>query len=126
MRLATLTVAIAGLALAGCSERSAATVKVSVVDACPGGKVRPVCRSRQDQCVTPYVDAGKSCSSSSQCKGKCIVDLTVHCDALGNCTSRNPPETGARILGTCQVDNDPCGAFILVENGVAQAPVHVD
>jgi hypothetical protein len=126
MRLTGFTVAIASIALVGCSDRSAKTIGMSVVDTCPGGAVRPVCMSQQDKCVTQFPDAGKTCSTSSQCKGKCMVDLTAYCDSQGKCSAREPPETGARVLGTCQVDDNPCGSFIFVEGGVAQAPVHSD
>ena len=126
MRLTRFILALALAALVGCSDRSSKTISVSAVDSCPGGAVRPLCMSQQDKCVTPFPDAGKNCSSSSQCKGKCMVDLTAHCDGKGKCTEPEVPETGAKILGTCQVDDDPCGSFILVEGGVAQAPFHVD
>jgi hypothetical protein len=47
-------------------------------------------------CVVAYKDAGKVCSDSSQCEGRCIGDR-----------DETPP--GQRVAGRCEADNDPCG-----------------
>src|SRR5678815_2456916 len=112
--------------LCACSAKDTQPIRVVVVDACPGGAVRPVCMSQKDMCVTPYPDAGKKCSDSSECAGDCLVDLTAHCDGAGKCTAPVVPGAGTRAFGTCEMDNDPCGSRIEVINGVIQAPVHVD
>jgi len=112
--------------LCACSAKEPQPIHAAVVDACPGGAVRPVCRSQQDMCVTPYPDAGRACSDSTECAGDCLVDLAVRCDGAGNCAESEVPEIGASASGKCEVDNDPCGSRVEVVKGIVQAPVHVD
>jgi hypothetical protein len=112
--------------LCSCSAEVPPQALGTVVEACPGGEVRPVCRLQKDMCVTPYPDAGKACSDSSECAGDCLLDLTVRCETVGNCSTQILPESGTRASGKCEVDNDPCGSRFEVVNGVVQAPVHVD
>src|SRR4051812_47959527 len=107
-------VAAATVMLCACSAKNTQPTSVAVVDACPGGVVRPVCTSQKDMCVTPYPDAGRKCLDSSECAGRCLVDLTAHCDGAGKCTEPVVPETGARAFGTCEIDNNPCGSRIEV------------
>jgi len=119
-------VAVATAILSACSAKDAQPIWVADVDSCPGGAVRPVCVAQKDMCVTPYPGAGKACSDSRECAGACLVDITAHCDGAGTCTAAVVPQAGARAIGACEVDNDPCGSRIEVVNGVVQLPVHVD
>jgi len=126
MSRALVTFTTTALILCACSAKEPQPIHVAIVDTCHGGAVRPVCGSQKDMCVTPYPDAGKRCSDSSECAGDCLVDLTAHCDGAGKCTAPEVPASGTGAFGTCEVDNDPCGSRIEVINGVVQPPVHVD
>jgi hypothetical protein len=85
-----------------------------------GGAGQRACLSQEYRCVMPYPDAGKSCSDSSECKGQCVVDLTDQCDASGKCVHAKVPEAGSEVGGVCQVDDDPCGSFMVVKRRHAQ------
>lgn len=56
------------------------------------------------KCITPYADAGKSCTDSSQCQGDCQIPVTTQ------------PGT-APITGTCQTDNNRFGCSATLVNG---------
>jgi hypothetical protein len=71
-----------------------------------GGQWRPICMMGKPACVVAYKDAGKSCTDSSQCSGRCITGSTGA-----------KPETPT--TGICTANSDPCGCFQLVENGKA-------
>jgi hypothetical protein len=72
-----------------------------------GGAIRNVCRLQTPACVTPYSDAGKRCTDSRKCKGKCLL----------NADSDRPFRPGDFATGRCEVDNDPCGCKFEVVNG---------
>ncbi len=78
-----------------------------------GGTWRPICMLGKPACVVPYKDAGKSCSDSSECSGKCVT---------GDAGTK--PESAVR--GICTANSDPCGCFQLVENGKAGYPLCAD
>jgi hypothetical protein len=59
----------------------------------------------QGMCIVKLPDAGKSCSSSSQCIGTC----------------RASDITGAKAKGVCSTTNYAAGCFTLVEDGKVQA-----
>jgi hypothetical protein len=63
-------------------------------------------------CVISFKDAGKSCSDSSECSGRCTT-------AMGA-----TPGTAAK--GTCTANSDPCGCFQLVVNGKADYSLCAD
>jgi hypothetical protein len=121
-----ITVMALAVLLSACSKSDTEPMRVAVLDACPGGAVRPVCLSQTDMCVTPYPDAGKKCSDSSQCAGDCLIDMTTYCDKEGRCTDPETPEPGTKSFGVCELDNDPCGSRIEIVNGIAQPVVHID
>ena len=59
--------------------------------AAAGGEWRPVCRTQRPMCVRAYKDAGKVCTDSNQCDGRCVGE-------------------GEDVKsGVCEADNDPCG-----------------
>jgi hypothetical protein len=79
-----------------------------------GGELRRVGRMQTEQCIIKYADAGKQCTSGSDCAGDCRVE--------GN-TGIVP---GAAVTGTCQADSDRFGCHTRVENGKAEATLCVD
>ena len=79
-----------------------------------GGTMKPVGKMQSLQCVIAYSDAGKSCSSGSQCAGDCRADPGV--DAA----------PGQKVAGFCQATSDRFGCSTRVEDGVAQATICID
>jgi hypothetical protein len=77
-----------------------------------GGQVRPVCMMQKPMCVISFRDAGKTCSDSSDCSGRCQTEEQV------------APMKAA--TGKCTPTNDPCGCFQAVEKGVAQYALCAD
>ena len=66
-----------------------------------------------EHCVQTYPDAGKVCSSGSDCIGSCRADI-------------NGPVAGTPAQGTCQTVDVPFGCYSVIENGVAQPALCVD
>lgn len=88
---------------------------VSAADcAANGGKMRPVGRAQTTQCVIAYADAGKPCSTGSDCLGNCRVETAPF------------PEAGRPATGRCQADSQPFGCHATVENGHAGPAICVD
>lgn len=78
-----------------------------------GGTLQPLGRLQRVQCVIPYTDAGKSCSSKGDCSGQCLA-------------SANVPE-GAVATGTCQRDvSQNFGCRQRIDGGKAQGTICVD
>lgn len=77
-----------------------------------GGAFGKVCTLSEYTCVTPYPDAGKACTDGAECVGECLADGSA--------------EPGAETSGACQTDDKPCGTFIRVTKGAAEAVVTVD
>ncbi len=91
------------------------------------GDWRPVCMSQTLTCVNLYADGGKACTDGRDCEGKCLADTRVTCDENGENCARPPlPRTGQAATGICQVDDDPCGTFMPIEDGIAGAALAVD
>ncbi|MGE1157003.1 hypothetical protein [Pseudomonas kitaguniensis] len=78
-----------------------------------GGTMKQVGRLQSWKCITPYKDAGKACTDSSQCQGECQTSV--------NTQSGNGPVTGA-----CQVDNSHFGCSARVEKGTLGRAICVD
>jgi hypothetical protein len=111
----------------GCADTQHSTAGITdEVCLARGGAWKRACVSQEYRCVVPYPDAGKACSDSSECKGQCLVDLTDQCDASGKCVHAKVPEAGSEVAGMCQVDDDPCGSFMVVKKGRAQPIEHKD
>jgi hypothetical protein len=91
-----------------------------------GGNWRKACIAQIEICVMPHHDAGKKCRNSSECEGRCVTDLTAHCDGAGRCTEPAVPNTGDLVTGMCQRDDAPCGTFIEIKDGRAQPAYHID
>ena len=75
------------------------------------GQWRPICMMQKPACVVTFKDAGKSCSDSSECSGRCQ-------------TSGAQP--GTEVRGQCTATSDPCGCFQLVTNGKADYTLCAD
>jgi hypothetical protein len=78
-----------------------------------GGTIRPVCRLQRPMCVIPYADAGKACTSNSQCAGGCIYDGA-------------PIAANGATTGQCRQNNDPCGCVEHVDGGKKVGGLCVD
>ena len=127
MRIAIL--AAAALMLAACQPQPAADPEVTIPrptvtremqNASPaecataGGTMRPVGRAQTMQCVVAYADAGKRCTTGSDCQGDCRVETTPF------------PAAGSDAVGRCQADSQPFGCHARVENGKATAAICID
>ncbi|WP_079224420.1 hypothetical protein [Stenotrophomonas maltophilia] len=78
-----------------------------------GGTLQPLGRLQRVQCVIPYADAGKACSSKRDCSGQCL--------ATGEA------EAGVVATGTCQRDvSQNFGCRQRIEDGKAQGTICVD
>lgn len=65
-----------------------------------GGTWKRVCLAQTLQCVMPYSDGGKACTSSSECEGrKCLANYRKEMNEQG------------REIGQCVSTSDPCGTF---------------
>ncbi len=65
-------------------------------------------------CVLRYQDAGKRCSDSSQCEGRCLAN------------GDSFPAEGKEAVGECQPTSDSCGCWAEIRDGRALRPVCVD
>lgn len=77
-----------------------------------GGAVQPVCMRGVPMCIVSFKDAGKVCSDSSECSGRCMA--------------QNSPQPDKPAKGVCAPDNQPCGCFQTVEKGLAGYPLCAD
>jgi len=78
-----------------------------------GGTLQPLGRLQRVQCVIPYADAGKACSSKRDCSGQCL--------ATGEA------EAGVVATGTCQRDvSQNFGCRQRIDGGKAQGTLCVD
>ena len=78
-----------------------------------GGTLQPLGRLQRVQCVIPYADAGKACSSKRDCSGQGL--------ATGE------TEAGVVATGTCQRDvSQNFGCRQRIEDGKAQGTICVD
>lgn len=103
------------------AERRATALEEIDVAACEeaGGTVTSVCMFGMPQCVTPFADAGKTCSDSSECQGRCLFDD----QGLGN---RPGPVVGESALGNCEADSNPCGCWWEIADGKVQQGICAD
>jgi hypothetical protein len=119
--------AVAVLMLAACAQPATAPLPVqpetaakidwraaSTAEQCStiGGEWRPVCMMGKPACVVTFKDAGKSCSDSSECSGKCVTKAGA--------------QPGTETRGQCTTNSDPCGCFQLVTKGKADYPLCAD
>jgi len=125
MRISLSAGLLLALLLASCSSgtRPGAAVPGSAAAVSPtddeaacaaqGGQLRALGRMQRVQCVVPYADAGKVCTTGGDCSG--------------NCLAANHLPVGAPASGTCQRDaGERFGCRQRIDGGVAQAILCVD
>ena len=64
-------------------------------------------------CVKPYADAGKICTDSVQCQGRCIIVTDF-------------PAEGEMVEGSCQTDNALFGCYAEIRDGHATDALCID
>jgi len=97
--------------------RKLATIDVEACEA-GGGELRYVCMFGMPSCVQLFSDGGKPCSSSSECHGLCVIRTGY--------PGEDPPKAGQPAEGRCELDDDRCGCWIRIEDGIAQKELCVD
>lgn len=97
------------------SQASAAGSTDAALCASQGGKMLPQGRMQTVRCVITYGDAGKRCTTGSDCQGDCRIEEVA-----------GTPNAGAAAVGTCQVNSGRFGCYTTVENGKAEATICVD
>ena len=123
MRLLT-AIALSTALLAGCSPMQGveatgappAQSQTAEAAACSArnGMMQPVGRMQTMQCVVRYANAGKRCTTGSDCQGDCRVEDAPF------------PTAGAEAVGRCQADSQPFGCHASVEGGKATAAICID
>lgn len=113
----TAFIMTAGLLLAACTpaaEMAAGDSGVTSAATCAerGGEMKRVGRAQTLQCVLNYSDAGKVCTTGSQCQGDCLTDREE--------TQSTP------VQGRCAPTSERFGCRTKVENGVAQPTLCID
>lgn len=114
-------VSVAALTLAACAPKAVETGAETAVQtptaadcAARGGTMQAVGRAQTMQCVVKYADAGKRCTTGSDCAGDCRIESTPF------------PTEGAAAVGVCQADSRPFGCYARVEGGKATPAICVD
>lgn len=79
-----------------------------------GGIVRPGGLAQSEICEQHLPDAGQTCSSASNCLGRCVL--------LGS----DIPPRGTAATGTCEATDVVFGCITLVENGAVEGTLCVD
>lgn len=79
-----------------------------------GGRMTPQGRAQTMQCVVSYADAGKRCTTGSDCLGDCRAEPTA------------TPAHGAPVVGRCQANSSRFGCYTTIEGGKARATICVD
>lgn len=78
-----------------------------------GGTVQRRGRIQAESCVHAFADAGKVCTDSAQCEGKCV-------GSAGDATS------ATAVKGQCQADDRLFGCYAEVKDGKAVNAICVD
>ncbi|MBB5986353.1 hypothetical protein [Sphingobium lignivorans] len=119
-RTGTLILALALAPLAGCSPQIGLVegVPSPELNACvrQGGTLQVRGRAGTVMCVIPYADAGKSCTSSSECRGRCLAART----------DGDLPERGEAAPGRCQPENRLFGCFAELKDGKVATTMCID
>lgn len=80
-----------------------------------GGKMIPQGRMQTVRCVVAFADAGKRCTTGSDCQGDCRIEDTAAAS-----------QAGQPAVGQCQANSSRFGCYTTVENGRAEATICVD
>ena len=78
-----------------------------------GGTVQVVGMAANEACVRRFADAGKACTDSENCEGKCLV------------SGPHPPD-GMVQTGQCQTTDNGFGCFTELRGGKAVGGICVD
>lgn len=82
------------------------------------GRIMIAGLSGKEICALPLADAGKSCTSGSQCIGDCLLD--------DRDTSRRGLTPARPVVGQCQSSDYGFGCRTIVENGRIEHSVCID
>lgn len=69
-------------------------------------------------CYFRYADAGKRCTGSNDCKGRCIHQ--------GSDAYEDRPKPGRTAIGRCEATSAQFGCYTLVEHGRSRGRMCVD
>jgi hypothetical protein len=114
MKISILATAALTLSLlTACAPAPTPTAEVSEA-ACVarGGVIQRGGKLQLPTCVTPYADAGKSCTDKAQCQGACILE--------GNLESQ------VGVTGQCQKTSVQFGCYARVVDGKTTGAICVD
>ncbi len=108
----------AGTAPAGSYERIAFEGKQATADEqarceAAGGDVQQAGLLGNEICVQTLPDAGETCSDSTDCLGRCLIQ-------------GDSVEPGMTATGQCTANDNPFGCFQAVRDGVADGMLCVD
>ena len=121
MHIKPIAAFVLALALGSCSSGVKLETGVPAIAmrdcASSGGTLAPRGKKQEAVCVHPYPDAGKSCSSSSQCGGRCIAKVNA---------DGSLPKIGESAAGMCQADDKLFGCFAELKNGKVSASMCID
>ncbi len=78
-----------------------------------GGTVQRRGRLGMEQCVRAFADAGKACTDTSQCQGKCVG-------------SAGAASASEKVSGQCQADDRLFGCYSEIRDGKAAYAICVD
>ncbi|PZU10914.1 MAG: hypothetical protein DI605_04670 [Sphingomonas sp.] len=84
-----------------------------------GGRIMRDGRAQTERCVHRFPDAGKKCTGSRQCAGKCVYldDSEIRLGFSKAPWPEGDPRLGARVAGHCQFSDTPFGCRYHVERG---------
>jgi len=82
-----------------------------------GGSLQARGRAGTVMCVVPYADAGRSCASSSDCRGRCLAARTE---------DGGLPMVDAPAPGRCQPDDKLFGCFAELDGGKVVRSMCID
>lgn len=114
IRALLATAALSLSLLSACAPTAVAPSPEATEASCAarGGVIQRGGKLQLPTCVTPYADAGKSCTDKSQCQGACIVEGNLE------------PQSG--VTGQCQKTDRQFGCYAKVENGKTVGAICVD
>lgn len=86
-----------------------------------GGTMAYRGRTIEPVCVIQTKDAGKTCSASAECEGRCLIDIDKAKDEEWRSIA-----VGAAAAGQCSAEELHFGCYIPIERGTAGHPVCAD
>jgi hypothetical protein len=86
-----------------------------------GGTMAYRGRTIEPVCVIQTRDAGKTCSASAECEGRCLIDIDKAKDEEWRSIA-----VGSTATGICSAEELHFGCYIPIERGTAGHPVCAD